>query len=58
MVIAKTSKPDVAPKWEHSDNVNLMYWRHHGTAYALVGTADIGYLWNIHNDIAYQLDAI
>jgi len=20
--------------------------------------ADIGYLWNIHNDIAYQLDAI
>ncbi len=58
VVIAKTSKPDVAPKWEHSDNVNLMYWRHHGTAYALVGTADIGYLWNIHNDIAYQLDAI
>jgi hypothetical protein len=24
----------------------------------LVGTADIGYLWNISNDIAYQLDAI
>lgn len=58
VVVAKTSKPDVAPKWEKHDNVNLMYWRHHGTAYALVGTADIGYLWNIHNDIAYQLDAI
>lgn len=58
VVVAKTSKPDVAPAWEKHDNVNLLYWRHHGTAYALVGTADIGYLWNIHNDIAYQLDAI
>ncbi|HKX06842.1 MAG TPA: hypothetical protein VJN67_01550 [Stellaceae bacterium] len=58
VVVAKTSKPDVVPAWEKHDNVNLLYWRHHGTAYALVGTADIGYLWNIHNDIAYQLDAI
>ena len=58
VVVAKTSKPDMAPAWGHHNNVNLMYWRHHGTAYALVGTADIGYLWNIHNDIAYQLDAI
>ena len=38
--------------------MNLLYWRHHGHAYAIVGTADIGYLWNIANDIAWQLDAI
>jgi anti-sigma factor RsiW len=58
VVVAKTSKPDLAPAWEKHGDVNVFFWRHHGTAYALVGTADIGYLWNIHNDIAYQLDAI
>jgi anti-sigma factor RsiW len=58
VVVAKTSKPDVAPTMERHGDVNLLYWRHHGNAYALVGTANYGYLWNIHNDIAYQLDAI
>jgi anti-sigma factor RsiW len=58
VVVANTSKPDLAPAFAKRDEVNLLYWRHHGHAYALVGTADIGYLWNIHNDIAYQLDAI
>ena len=58
VVVAKTAKPDAAPQMSRHDNVNLLYWRHHGSAYALVGTANYGYLWNIHNDIAYQLDAI
>jgi anti-sigma factor RsiW len=58
VVVGSSSRPDVAPTFEHRDDVNLLYWRHHGHAYALVGTADIGYLWNIQNDIAWQLDAI
>ena len=29
-----------------------------GRAYALVGQTDIGYLWGIANDVAWQLDAI
>ena len=52
VVVGTSSKPDLAPTFDHRDDVNLLYWRHHGHAYALVGTADIGYLWNIHNDIA------
>lgn len=58
VVVASTAKPDMAPAWEHRDDVNLLHWRHNGHAYALVGTADFGYLWNIHKDIAWQLDAI
>jgi anti-sigma factor RsiW len=58
VVVANTTKPDLAPTFDRRDNLNVLYWRHHGHAYALVGTADIGYLWNISNDIAYQLDAI
>jgi len=58
VVVGTSTKPDLAPTFSSRDNVNLLYWRHHGHSYALVGTADIGYLWNIHNDIAYQLDTI
>jgi anti-sigma factor RsiW len=58
VVVAATGKPDLAPTFDRRDKLNVLYWRHHGHAYALVGTADIGYLWNISNDIAYQLDAI
>jgi anti-sigma factor RsiW len=58
LVVGTSSKPDLAPTFDHRDDLNLLYWRHHGHAYALVGTADIGYLWNIANDIAWQLDAI
>ena len=58
VVVANTTKPDMAPAFDHRDNLNVISWRHHGHAYALVGAADIGYLWNISNDIAYQLDAI
>jgi len=58
VVIGVTSQPDVAPTFDRRGDLNMLYWRHHGHAYALVGTADIGYLWNISNDIEYQLDAI
>jgi anti-sigma factor RsiW len=58
LVVGTSTKPDIAPTFDHRDDVNLLYWRHHGHAYAIVGTADIGYLWNIANDIAWQLDAI
>jgi anti-sigma factor RsiW len=58
LVVGTSSKSDLAPTFDHRDDLNLLYWRHHGHAYALVGTADIGYLWNIANDIAWQLDAI
>jgi len=36
----------------------MLYWRHQGRAYVLVGQADAGYLWGIGNDVAWQLDAI
>ncbi len=58
VVVAATNKPDLAPTFDRRDKLNVLYWRHHGHAYVLVGAADIGYLWNISNDIAYQLDAI
>ncbi len=58
LVVGGSSKGDLAPTFDHRDDLNLLYWRHHGHAYALVGTANIGYLWNIANDIAWQLDAI
>jgi anti-sigma factor RsiW len=58
VVIGTTNQPDIAPTFDRRGDLNTLYWRHHGHAYALVGTADIGYLWNISNDIEYQLDAI
>jgi anti-sigma factor RsiW len=58
LVIGATKLPDISPTIDHRDSVNLVYWRHHGRAYALVGRADVGYLWGIANDIAWQLDAI
>ena len=58
VVIGNTSQSDLSPTFDRRGDLNVLYWRHHGHAYALVGTADIGYLWNISNDIEYQLDAI
>jgi anti-sigma factor RsiW len=58
LVIGATKLSDIAPTIDHREGVNLLYWRHHERAYALVGRADIGYLWGIANDIAWQLDAI
>ncbi|MGA3305443.1 MAG: hypothetical protein ABSC26_05475 [Stellaceae bacterium] len=58
VVVASSSKPDLAPTFDRRGDLNLLYWRYHGHEYALVGAADIGYLWNISKDIAWQLDAI
>jgi anti-sigma factor RsiW len=58
LVIGASTLPDIAPTFDHRQDVNLLYWRHHGRAYALVGRTDIGYLWGIANDVAWQLDAI
>jgi len=58
VVVANTSLADKAPTPEQRGEINLLWWRHHGHEYAVVGTANHGYLWNIHNDLAWQLDAI
>jgi anti-sigma factor RsiW len=58
LIIGSSKQPDISPTFDHRQDVNLLYWRHQGRAYALVGHADIGYLWGIGNDIAWQLDAI
>jgi hypothetical protein len=57
-VIGASKQPDVAPTFDRRQDVNMLYWRHQGRAYALVGQTDIGYLWGIANDVAWQLDAI
>jgi anti-sigma factor RsiW len=58
LIIGSSKQPDIPPSFDRRQDVNLLYWRHHGRAYALVGRADIGYLWGIANDVAWQLDAI
>lgn len=58
LVIGASKQPDIARSIERRQDVNLLYWRHQGRAYALAGRTDIGYLWGIANDIAWQLDAI
>jgi anti-sigma factor RsiW len=58
LTIGSSKQPDIAPTFDHRQDVNLLYWRHQGRAYALVGQTDIGYLWGIANDVAWQLDAI
>jgi len=58
LTIGSSSKPDVAPSIDRRQDVNVLYWRHQGHAYALVGRANAGYLWGIANDVAWQLDAI
>lgn len=58
LIIGASKEPDIAPTLARREDVNLLYWRHQGHAYVLAGEADIGYLWGIANDIAWQLDAI
>jgi anti-sigma factor RsiW len=58
VVVANTSLADKAPTPEKRGDVNLLWWRHHGREYAVVGTTNPGYLWNIHNDLSWQLDGI
>jgi len=58
LVIGASKEPDIAPKSDRRQDVNMTYWRHQGHAYALAGQTDIGWLWGIANDVAWQLDAI
>ena len=58
LVIGASKQSDIQPTFDRRQDVNLLYWRHQGRAYALVGQTDIGYLWGIANDVAWQLDAI
>jgi len=58
LIIGSSKLPNISPTFDRRQDVNLLYWRHEGRAYALVGQAEIGYLWGIANDVAWQLDAI
>jgi anti-sigma factor RsiW len=58
LIIGSSRQADIPPTFSRRQDVNLLYWRHQGRAYALVGQADIGYLRGIGNDVAWQLDAI
>jgi len=58
LLIGSTKLGELAPTFDRRQDVNQLYWRHQGRAYVLVGQTDIGYLWGIANDIAWQLDAI
>ena len=58
LVIGASKQPDITPTFDRRQDVNMLYWRHQGRAYALAGQTDIGYLWGIANDVAWQLDAI
>jgi anti-sigma factor RsiW len=58
LIIGSSKQADISPTFDRRQDVNVLYWRHQGRAYALVGQADIGYLWGIGNDVAWQLDAI
>jgi len=58
LIIGSSKQPDISPTLATRQDVNLLYWRHQGHAYALVGQADVGYLWGIAKDVAWQLDAI
>jgi len=57
IVVGTSNKPDLQPGFDHRDDMNFVYWRHNGHAFALVGTAEMGYLWNLAKDISWQLDA-
>ena len=58
LIIGSSKQPDIPPAFDRRQDVNMLYWRHQGRAYVLVGQADAGYLWGIGNDVAWQLDAI
>jgi anti-sigma factor RsiW len=58
LIIGSSKEPDIPRTLARREDVNLLYWRHQGRAYALVGQTDVGYLWGIANDVAWQLDAI
>lgn len=55
LTVWPTTKPDMLPTFERRANVNQMYWRHGGHGYAITGQANQGYMWNMAQDIAWQV---
>ena len=53
-----SKRPDVAPRIDQRQGVNLLYWRHAGKAVAIVSNGDKDYMWKLGNDIGYQLGAL
>lgn len=58
LIIGSSKEPDIPPTFDKRQDLNLLYWRHQGRASVLVGQTEIGWLWGIANDVAWQLDAI
>jgi len=58
VVVANTGKSDSQGGPDTRGDINVWRWVHHGHAYAVAGTANTNYLWNLHNDLAYQFDGI
>jgi anti-sigma factor RsiW len=58
VVIGSSKRQDSQPMLEQRQDLNVLYWRYHGRAYAIVGQADKGYMWNLAKDIAWQFDGI
>jgi anti-sigma factor RsiW len=58
VVVASSKRADAAPTFERRNEVNMLYWRRSGRAFALVGQADKGWMWGLANDIGWQLNAI
>ena len=58
LIIGSSKQPDIPPTSDRRQDVNLLYWRHQGRAYALVSQAELGDLWGIYKDVAWQLDAV
>ncbi len=57
LTVTNSERPDSTPTYDTREGVNLLYWRHQGHGYALVGQTSKGYMWSIVNDIGYQLKA-
>lgn len=57
MVVGTTGKPDLPISSERRDDMNFVYWRHAGHAYAVVGTADVNALRGIAKEIYAQVSA-
>jgi anti-sigma factor RsiW len=52
----RTGKPDAQPTFSHQSDDNLMFWRHAGLGCAIASqVANKGYLWNMAQDVAWQL---
>jgi anti-sigma factor RsiW len=58
LFVTDTADADVEPTFDTRENVNMLYWRHRGHGYYIVGGAGNGWLWNLKNDIGYQLKAL